>query len=61
MAFGTTEVVPWQETEWKVEKPDGRWWAFAVSHPLSKKRADPEGTPMGHSFISCGSAKPVED
>ena len=35
--------------------------AFIDSHSSSKKRSDPEGTPMGHSFISCGSAKAVGD
>ena len=35
--------------------------AFIDSHSSSKKRSDPEGTPMGHSFIHRGSAKAVGD
>jgi len=49
-------VMPWEETGWKVERPDGRWLAFVVFHPSSKRRSMD-----GAQFHSLWSAKPVED
>jgi hypothetical protein len=40
----------YKKQKWKVERPDGRWLAFVVSHPSSKSRSM-DGAPASHGAI----------